>query len=129
MVKYSANLKRNQKPRLKINMTKEQPNPHQDITHNDINDFFEHKSAQNEVREFFNRITSFPVSSQKFISDLSNIFLEKDVYDSVKQDPSKLDHIKRELTQQGLGDEDINVVMKYFNLIPTPSRMIVEDKD
>lgn len=62
------------------------------------------------------RVNSFPEQSQEFIAFLSNMFLEKDVFEKTQKDPEKVDKIGEMLREQGLADNDISQVLKHFNL-------------
>lgn len=69
-----------------------------------------------ERKLYFKKLNSMPDDTRNYVSQLSSIFLEDDVYEQFKNDPSKIDALKQELASMGMMPEDLKLTLRYFNL-------------
>ena len=69
---------------------------------------------------FYDTLRKLPPDAQEFITGLSSILMEPDIYKAYKKDETKIAGIKNELVQKGVSKTEINQVMKFFNF---PSNM------
>lgn len=72
--------------------------------------------VRSEVNPFFLLLTTLPQQTQEFVADLSNIFLEPDVYKSFRNDPESVEDLRSALDAQRLEGEDIENVFQFFNI-------------
>jgi uncharacterized protein YcgI (DUF1989 family) len=66
-------------------------------------------------RKFTGVVRRLPQESQDFVTDMTNIFSEPDVYNRFKADPQNIQNFRLELAHMGLRESKIRVIMNYFN--------------
>ncbi len=71
----------------------------------------------NRARRKFSRVVrSLPPESEEFITDMTNIFAEPDIYRDFKARPGNIESFEKELRGMGLGENKIRTIFTFFNL-------------
>lgn len=72
--------------------------------------------TQPELDDFSKTVNKLPPNSQDLIAFLSSQFLEEDVYQKTRKDPSKIDRIAAMFKEQGVGENDIHTILEHLHL-------------
>lgn len=67
-------------------------------------------------RKFLRIVRHLPSENEEFITDMTSIFAEPDIYNKFKSDPHNIEEFHHELERMGLGEGKIKIVLNYFNL-------------
>lgn len=79
-----------------------------------------HKPTPREInrarRKFSRIVRSLPSESQDFITEMTSILTEPDIYRSFKSHPGNIESFEKELRNMGLGENKIKTIFTFFNL-------------
>ena len=67
-------------------------------------------------RKFLRVVRRLPQENQDFITEMTSILTEPDIYRSFKADVQNSENFRNELEQMGLGESKIKTVFNFFNL-------------
>lgn len=67
-------------------------------------------------RKFAGVLRRLSPENQDFLSDMTSILNEDDIYNSYKSDPEKLNGFHKKLEGMELGENKIKTVFNFFNL-------------
>jgi hypothetical protein len=71
----------------------------------------------NRARRKFSRVVrSLPPESQDFITEMTSILTEPDIYRNFKEDPGNINSFEKELRIMGLEEDKIRTIFTFFNL-------------
>lgn len=71
----------------------------------------------NRARRKFSRVVrSLPAESQDFITEMTSILTEKDIYRKFKENPADIESFGKELEGMGLEEGQIQTIFTFFNL-------------
>jgi hypothetical protein len=71
----------------------------------------------NRARRKFSRVVrGLPSESRDFITEMTSILTEPDIYRSFREHPGNVESFERELRDMGLGENKIRVIFTFFNL-------------
>ena len=79
-----------------------------------------HVSTPREIkrarRKFSRVVRSLPPESQDFITEISSILTEPDIYRNFKSNPGNIENFGKELKGMGLEENQIRTIFTFFNL-------------
>lgn len=71
----------------------------------------------NRARRKFSRIVrGLSPDSRDFITEMTSILTEPDIYRSFREHPGNVESFEKELRGMGLGENKIKTIFTYFNL-------------
>lgn len=79
--------------------------------------------VSNDFHDLYKRILVLPPDVQDYVSGLSSLFLEADVYKDFKSDVNKVVSLRKTLIGEGLNEEDVATIMDFFSFSSTPKTL------
>lgn len=71
----------------------------------------------NRARRKFSKIVrGLPDESRDFITEMTSILTEPDIYRRFREHPGNIESFEKELRAMGLGENKIKTIFTYFNL-------------
>jgi hypothetical protein len=66
-------------------------------------------------RKFLRIVRHLPQEGQDFLSDMTNVLTEPDIYKDFKSSKERIKGFRDELGQMGISAPKIKIIMNYFN--------------
>ena len=71
-------------------------------------------SPHPEVKTFMAEVNTYPPEARSYLSFLTNLFLEKDIYEKIMTKPNSSERILTRLLNSGLSLQQANATLNYF---------------